>query len=143
MPAAAAAAQQPGQQRRPVPGRARRGRGLPVGGHPGDVRLVLFRGDVGRQPAGQQDQPLAAVHDHPAGAGPAGHFAERLDLAAAVGVIPGVNRVVQHDLQRLPGRAAPLQFSFRRPGMDADRQLDLLTGQVAEHPVDGPAGRRC
>ena len=50
-PAAAAAAQQPGQQRRPVPRRAWRGRGLPVGGHPGDVGLVLLRGDVSRQPA--------------------------------------------------------------------------------------------
>ena len=137
MAAAPAAAQQPGQQRRPVPRRARRGRGLPVGGHPRDVRLVLFRGDVGRQPAGQQDQPLAAVHDHPPGAGPARHLAARLDLAAAVGVVPGVNRVVQHDLQRLPGRAPPLQLPLRRPGMNPDRQLDLLTGQVAEHAVEG------
>jgi hypothetical protein len=134
--AAAAASQQPGQQRRAVPGRARRGRGLPVGGHPADVRLVLLLGDIGRQPARQQHRPLAAVHDHPAGAGPAVRLAARLDLAAPVGVVPGVDRVVQHELQRLPGRAPPLELSLRRPRVNADRQLDALRDQIAEHAVE-------
>ena len=133
VPAAAAAAQQPGQQRRAVPRRARRGRGLPVGGHPGDVRLVLLRGDVGRHPARQQHQPLAGFFHHPPGAGPARHLPARLDLAAAVGVIPGVDRVVQHDLQRLPVRAPPLDLSLGRPGVHPDRQLDLLINQIAQH----------
>ncbi len=136
--AAATAAQQPGQQRRAVPGRAGRGGGLPVGGHPGDVRLVLLRRDVGRHPARQQHQPLAGFLHHAAGAGPARHLAARLDLAAAVGVIAGVNGVVQHDLQRLPGRAPPLDLPFRRSGMGPDRQLNLLADEVAEHSVEGP-----
>ena len=138
VPAAAAAAQQPGQQRRPVPGRARRGGRLLVGGHPGDVRLVLLLGDVGGQPAGQQDQPLGAVLHHPPCAGPAGCLAARVDLAAPPREVARVDRVMQHVLQRLPGRAAPLQFPLRRAGVDPDRQLDLLADEVAQHPVNSP-----
>ena len=141
VPAAPAAAQQPGQQRRTVPRGAGRGRGLPVGGHPGDVRLVFLGGDVGRQPPGQQDQPLVTAFHHAPGAGPARHLPPRLDLAAAVGVIPGVDRVVQHVLQCLPGRAPPLELPLRRAGMHPDRQLDLLLDQVAEHPVERPEPR--
>ena len=136
VPAAPAAAQQPGQQRRAVPRRARRGGGLPVGGHPGDVRLVLLRGDVGRQAARQQHQPLAGIFHHPPGVRPAGDLPARPGLPAAVGVIPGVGRVVQHVLQRLPGGAPPFELSLRRAGVNPDRQLDLLGHQVAEHAVE-------
>jgi hypothetical protein len=47
---------------------------MPVGGHPRDVRLVLFRGHLGGQPAREQDQPLAGVLHHPPGARPAGQL---------------------------------------------------------------------
>jgi hypothetical protein len=138
VPAAPAAAQQPRQQRRAVPGRARRGGGLPVGGHPGDVRLVLLRGDIRRQAPWQQYQPLAGVLHHPPGVRPAGDLPARLDLPAAVGVIPGIGRVVQHVLQRLPGGAPPLELSLRRAPVNPDRQLDLPPDQVAEHAVERP-----
>src|SRR5712691_12902518 len=50
--------------------------------------------------------------------GPAWALA-RIDLAAPVGVVPGIGRVVQHVLQRLPGRPAPFDLPLRRAGVNA------------------------
>ena len=113
--AAQAAAQQPGQQRLPVPGSARGLRGLLVGGQPGEVRAVLVLGDVGGKPARQHDQPLAGGLHHFSGVRAAGDLPAGIDLTAAVGVIARVSRVAQHVLQRLPGRAPPFQVALRRP----------------------------
>ena len=142
MAAAAAAAQQAGQQRGPGPGSARGRGGLLVGGHPGGVRLVLLLGDVGRQPARQQHQPLIAALHHAAGVRAARDLAARVDLAAAEGVVPGIGRVVQHVLQRLPGRAPPFQLPLRRARPGPDRQLHLVLHEVAEHGLRVPNSSR-
>jgi hypothetical protein len=138
VPAAQAAAQQPGQQRLPVPGSARGLRGLLVGGQPGEVRAVLVLGDVGGKPARQHDQPLAGGLHHFPGVRAAGDLPAGIDLTAAVGVIARVSRVAQHVLQRLPGRAPPFQVALRRPRARADRKLDLVPDEIAQHGVEGP-----
>ena len=138
VPAAQAAAQQPRQQRLPVPRRARRLRRLPVGGQPREVRPVLLLGDVGRQAARQQHQPLVLGPHHPPGVRAAGKLPARVGLPPPVGVVAGVGGVAQHVLQRLPGRAPPFQVAFRRPRAHPGRQLDLVLHQVAQHRVERP-----
>jgi hypothetical protein len=138
VPAAQAAAHQPGQQRLPVPRRARGLRGLPVGVQPREVRPVLLLGDVGRQATREQHQPLVLGPYYAPGVRAARDLPAGIDLTAPEGVIARVGRVAQHVLQRLPGRAPPFQVALRRPRARADRKLDLVLHEVTQDGVEGP-----
>ena len=138
VPAAQAAAQQPGQQRLPVPRRARRLCRLPVGCQPRKVRLVLLLVEVGRKPPRKEHQPLVAALDYPPGVRAAGNLPAGIDLTAPEGVIARVGGVAQHVLQRFPGRAPPLQVALRRPRACPYRKLDLMLHEIAQYRVEGP-----
>jgi len=101
----------------------------------GQIPRVLRPGDVSRATILEQHVPPVGVDDAPAGTRPPRLLRARIDLATAVGVGPGVDRVLQQVLQRHPVRPPPFQVPFARPFAHPDTELDAVLGQIAQHRV--------
>jgi hypothetical protein len=100
------------------------------------VPLVLLPGDGGGHAVRQQHRPGVGAEHAAAGARPAGVLAARVDLAPSVGVGPSVERVLQQVLERHPIGPPPLQVAFADPLTQADAELDVVPGQVAQDRVE-------
>src|SRR5512132_1251811 len=135
---APAAAQQPGQQRRPEPDRPGHVAVRPVRLEPDQVGLVLGQRDVGGQgvldpgqvlltacgPPPRSPTPVCCTHPRAVG------------QPAAVDVDPGIDRAVDHAGDRRPGRAFPDDLALVGATASADAELDAVLHQEPHHTLD-------
>ena len=129
---------QPGQQCLPFPHRTHRLGPGPVRRKPSSVGLVLLRRDVGWDSTWQKRQVLRWLHHHPSSLRPTGLLSTSIDLSSAVDVSARVDWVLEHHLEGRPIRHSPLQLTFDWPFPHAHPQLDLVLGQIAQDPSQGP-----
>src|SRR5215207_7632392 len=135
--AAPAADKEALQQRGAGPRSAHGVRAGPVFGQSLHVLFIAFPGDVRWQAVFDERVPLLRGRGpgHDAGTRTTGLFLARIHSTPAVGVSARIDRVLEHALQRRPGRPAPLQFSPAFSFVDADTQLHAVLDEVAEQSV--------
>ncbi len=101
------------------------------------ITLELIPGDVGRKAIRQEDLSLLGPGRLSSSARPAGRLTPPVDRPGAIDVDAGIDRVAEQTSQRRPAGPAPFQLALRRSPGRAHRHLDIVLGQVAQHPADG------